>query len=115
MPSATSSLEVVYSASDNTIRVKELKNVKTGVAITTATVDVTLYELDKTTTISGQTWPLTLTHVGSPDGTYENTLEDVLVLTNSQRIYAQVVADAGAGLKRTGFTPLIVDDGFTAT
>lgn len=81
-------MERLFIGNDHLVTLSGLKD-QDGAAITSATVQATLYERDRSTEVAGVTWPLALTHVA--DGAYEAQLpESVGVLLN--RTYALKVA-----------------------
>lgn len=72
------------------------------VAITNATVEVTIYESDGTTEVSGATWPITFTHNG--DGEYEATLPNDMEITAGTIYYVKITAVVGGtDAEWTGF------------
>ena len=80
--------------SDNVVEVQTLTDVVADTAITTATVTVTLKDSDGVN-ITGETWPLQMTHVAA--GTYRTTLSDSLGLTVDTTVTGLFVADDGVG------------------
>ena len=67
----------------------------TGLAVTTATVTATIEDLAGDE-LTGVSFPLTLPHVGSPDGTYRVNVSDSLVTTPGQVVKIIVIIDDGA-------------------
>lgn len=84
--------------SDNTIEINKLRLGLDGSTVTTASVAVTLYNNETDTEISGETWPLAMSHVG--DGLYQAGLSDSLSLSTCLICRAHITADNGAGLHR---------------
>lgn len=80
----------IYINNDMVATLKGLKD-EAGTAVTGAVVNITL--LSDGTEISGETWPLTMTHTSGGD--YEVELSDSLNLTSGQRITAKIVALSG--------------------
>ena len=80
--------------SDNVVEVQTLTDVVADTAITSALVTVTLKDSDGVN-ITGETWPLSMTHVAA--GTYRTTLSDSLGLTVDTTVTGLFVADDGAG------------------
>ncbi|KKM07523.1 hypothetical protein LCGC14_1733070 [marine sediment metagenome] len=67
----------------------------TGSAVTTATVEATIEDLAGDE-LSGVSFPLSLPHVGSPDGTYRANVSDSLVTVPGQVVKIIVTIDDGA-------------------
>lgn len=59
-----------------------------GAAITGATCEVTIYENDGETEVDGETWPLTMTHVGS--GVYEVNLADTINFDSNNKYQLEI-------------------------
>ena len=90
--------------SDNVIELRNLKDEITDVSITTATVSVTLTQ--NGTEVSGQAWPLTMSHVAN--GLYRAILPNELVLNSNLAYVGTVVADNGDGQHREWCVPYSV-------
>lgn len=97
--------DVLYLQSDNLLELKGLKNAASGAYINNATVTVTLVDASGTS-VSGQSWPATLSYVSGSNGDYRLTLEDTLPLSENGTYVARVTA-IGDGLKRY-FEPRLV-------
>jgi hypothetical protein len=65
-----------------------------GVSITSATVEVTVYESDGTTEVDGTTWPISFTNNG--DGEYEAVLPSDIELVEDNIYVVKIVAEAGS-------------------
>ncbi len=98
-------MQVLYISSDNLLRVDEVKNVATDAYITSATVEVTLYEEDGTTEVSGETWPVSCSYLSGTNARYHGTLPDSLSLSENTRYIAKVTINGGSGLFRTLWVP----------
>ena len=99
---------------DNLILITEVKSNKPEYLaidedhyINDATVEVTIYEEDKTTLLAGVSWPLVCTYVPDTDGWYGQTLQDGIAIPNDK--YWVVLVILGDGLKATasGFVPVV--------
>lgn len=74
----------------------------TGVAVTTATITADLFDLAGTQ-LTGITLPVSLPHVGTPDGTYRGNIGDGLSASTSpgQTIKIKLDIDDGANRKHS--------------
>lgn len=98
-------MEQLIINSDNLIEIPELVNGADGTAIPSATVSLTLLDLDDVE-ISGESWPLTMNYVSGTDATYRATAKYTLPLSHGDIVKAKVIADAGVGLRREWITPM---------
>lgn len=88
----------IYIGNTSIIELQNLTNSVTGLAVTNATVVVTLTD-GAGDEVSGQTWPVTLTHVAA--GTYRATLENDIDLVAHRNYTATVDATvSGVGVGR---------------
>ena len=71
-----------------------VKDALTGAAVTSATVEATIEDLAGTE-LTGVTWPLSLPHVGTPDGTYRANISDDLVSTPGDVVKIIITIDDG--------------------
>lgn len=86
-------MDVIYIDNSNVVELRSLTNSITSAVDTGATVSVTI--VDSTgTAISGETWPVSMSHASS--GTYRATLSSSLSLT-ANRAYRGVVTATGSG------------------
>jgi hypothetical protein len=85
-----SCIEIIYIGNTAIIELQDLTNAVTELPETSATVTTTLYDAAGVE-VSGQTWPLSMSHVSA--GTYRATLDHDLVLTANRQYVAHV--DAG--------------------
>jgi hypothetical protein len=95
-------MNVIYDESDNSLSLTSLTNGLTSALLGSATVTCQLETATGATVAglaTGVTWPLTMA-AGSTTGTYRVTLPYTLTLATGTTYYAEVVADAGAGLRR---------------
>ena len=87
----------LYMDNDNLLSVTGLKNASSGSYMNDATVTATL--VDSTgTTVTGQTFPVTLSYVADTDGNYQATLDDALSLTEGSVYTATISATTSSGL-----------------
>lgn len=93
-----SNIQVLYIGNDTILEVESLRNDLTGAYLNSATVTVTLEETDGVD-VAGETWPKTMAYVTGSNGTYRATLVYGLSLVAGRKYYAQITADAGAGLR----------------
>jgi hypothetical protein len=87
----------MFNKNDNTLTVDKLKDEVAGTYINSSTtLTVTLYPLDSTTAVTGETWPVTMTYVSGSNGKYRATLKDTLSLSVNSTYVAQVTSDSAA-------------------
>lgn len=72
-------MDVLLVGNDQTLLVQSVYNEITAAYINDATVTATLKKKD-TTTVSGQSWPLTLDYVAASNGNYRGNLSNLLEL-----------------------------------
>jgi len=84
--------DLIYIDNSNVVELTELTNSTTGVAITNATVTVSLYD-SAGAVVTGQTFPATMSHVSA--GTYRATLEDDIALIENRQYLAHIDASSG--------------------
>lgn len=89
--------KAIYLSNDHLLEVRGLKNIAADEYIDDATVTVTLVD-EEGAEVSGQSWPLTLSHVAGSDGIYRGTLTDSLSLTVDLEYTAQITASGGSNL-----------------
>lgn len=87
---------IIRRDSDVVLELQALTDAVTGAAITTATVTARVTD-EAGADLAGATWPITLAHVGATPGTYRGLIPFGVVL-GTGRVFADVTADAGAGL-----------------
>lgn len=88
----------LYVGNDNVLTLSGLQNSVDDSYINNATVTVTLVDSDGNS-VSGETWPVTLSYVSGSDGNYRATLADTISASADTAYRARVTADGGAGLK----------------
>lgn len=98
---------VLYIENDNVLELVGLQDSVTDAYVNSASVSVTLID-QAGTTVSGETWPLSLSYVAASNGTYRATLRDTLVLSSQRQVTAKIVADDGVDRKATWEIPLTV-------
>ncbi len=101
--------EILFISSDNLIVADNVRNLATGSNINNAVVTVTVSAVNGAT-VSGQSWPLTLSFVTGSSGKYRGTLTDTMIVTENTKYWGTLVISAGGGLKLTTTVPMIVRD-----
>nr|BDD44148.1 hypothetical protein 20 [bacterium] len=91
-------MEILLTANDNLIKVRNLTNKATGTYANDATVQATLYDSDGNE-VGGQTWPLTLVYIADSNGEYQATIEAGVNVTPLKRYNIVVSATTGEGAK----------------
>jgi hypothetical protein len=95
---------------DHVIEIPALSNGLTDEVVAGATVTVTVLDSDGAE-VSGQSWPTAMAE--DDPGQYYATLSAAMDVTVGATYKAKVIADAGTGLKRTWYLPLLcVEGGF---
>jgi len=97
-----------FVANTNVLELLGLKSNIEGTFINDATVAVTIKD-SAGEEVEGETWPLTMTYVGSSDGDYRAILDDELPFLNKKNYKAIITADGGADRKgqwEFTFTPV---------
>lgn len=95
---------VIYIGNTTVIELVALTNSTTDTAITDATVTVTLVDKRLKQSVSGQSWPLSMTHVSG--GTYRGTIENDVVISD-QREYEAVVTATASGVGAATWRPRV--------
>lgn len=93
-----SDVQILFEGNDMVLEVAGLKNEVTGEFLNSATVTVSLADNDGQP-VDGNAWPLPLQYVTDSDGVYRATLADTLDLTTNTRYVAELIVDAGPGLR----------------
>ena len=88
-------LTVAGSFDANGVPLTGVTDAITGAAVTSATVEATIEDLAGTE-LAGVSWPLSLPHVGTPDGTYRANISDDLVTTPGDVVKVIITIDDGA-------------------
>lgn len=83
----------IYINNDNRVVLTGLKNESSGNFENSATVTMTLYD-SSGNTVSGQSWPASLSYIAASNGNYEGTLDDGLSLTEGADYEVRVTATA---------------------
>lgn len=83
---------------DNIIEITAVTDAVAAAALTSAVVKVTLLDASDDSQISGETWPLTMSHTSG--GTYQAIFTDSLDLSPCTQCKAQFSIDGGPGLRR---------------
>lgn len=88
-------MEVIYVSNDNLLIVDALYDNVAAAYINNATVTVTL-KTEAGVTVTGQSFPATLSYVAASNGKYRCVLEDALVITAGTVYIAHITANGGA-------------------
>lgn len=99
-------VQILFVGNDTVLEVDVLKNELTGAYMNSATVTVSLAD-ESGNAVVGESWPKTLNYVSGSDGTYRATLAYGMVLVVGRKYNAQVVADAGSGLRAAWTIPCV--------
>lgn len=83
-------MDVLYVGNDHVVEVQGLRDAD-GQVIPSASVQATLYESDKTTEVSGVSWPLVLTYEGSR-GNYRGELSSNVGIVEGRRYAMKLTA-----------------------
>jgi hypothetical protein len=100
-------VETYFIDNDNLIKLTGLQDAANNIYLNAASVTVTIVDATTESEISGQTWPTTMTYVSGSNGDYQATLEFDLVVIDTQSLRADIVADAGAGLRLSLRVPVV--------
>lgn len=87
----------IYLSNDNLLSIEGLKNSSSGSFMNTATVTATLKD-SSGTSVSGQTFPITLSYIVATDGNYQATLENTLSMVEGSIYTATISATSSGGL-----------------
>lgn len=90
---------VLFENSDDTLFVEQLRNQKTGVLVTGATVEGSLFD-DMGVPVVGTPTPISFTEDPAITATYTGDVPDTASLTDGDEGTVVITADAGAGLHR---------------
>jgi hypothetical protein len=88
----------LWIGNDNLFRISGAQSGSNLLYLNSATASITLRDKISGDTITGASWPLSLSYISGSNGSYEATLPDTLVLTDWQRLTSEVSLDGGAGL-----------------
>ena len=88
---------VAFFKNDNLLELIGLQNTVTEAFINNANVTVTVKD-ENDVDVMGATWPLTMPNVAGSSGDYRVTLPDTLGFSLNENYFAEVTANAGAGL-----------------
>lgn len=89
-------INVLYVGNDNILELQHLRDELTGDWLTTATVQVTLFNASGVE-VGGDTWPKPMDFVADSKGVFRVTLPHTLDLLPNERYTAEVTVDGGAG------------------
>lgn len=91
---------VAFVGNTNLLEIRGLKSAVEGTFINNATVTVTVRDSNGNT-VSGQSWPTTMSYVAASSGDYRAVIEDDAALLARQTYTAEISVNAGAN--RIGF------------
>lgn len=97
---------IVYKDNDNLIELDVLKNSATDAYINNATVTLTTIRDAAGATVSGETFPKTLTYVATSNGKYQAVVDKLLAIVPGQH-YTAIVDASSAGLDGHWELPLV--------
>lgn len=100
--------EILWRDNDCLLRITGIRGAANGVYLNAADVQVTLTDDNSDTEIAGLTWPQDMSWVVDSDGVYELLLPHTLMLSDSQSLWAEIIADGGPGLYLTVNQPVLV-------
>lgn len=91
----------IYVGNTGIVEITGFESVVDGTPINNATVTFTVKEYDPDTgeigdTVSGQSFPATMSYVADSDGNYRGILEHDLALVDGENYVAVIDADGGA-------------------
>lgn len=86
-----------YVDNSNILRLTGVKNQATGSYMNTASVAVTIKDLEENE-VAGQTWPLFFDYVADSNGNYIAIISEDLDLIPGTEYVAEVISDNGDGL-----------------
>ncbi len=87
-------LLTLYVSNSTVLELVDLAEAISGEVQTTATVTVTLKD-SAGASVTGASWPVTMTHVGASPGTYRALLDAAIEVTAGERYVAGIHAEAG--------------------
>lgn len=93
-----SNVYILFDNSDMVLELDGVRNETSGTFLNAAVATVTLKD-SAGVSVTGQTWPLTLSYVPLSDGVYRAGLSNALAITPGSRYVALINVDAGAGLR----------------
>lgn len=92
--------EIVHYESDTLVLLKHLRNKLTQVLVSAATVTAQVLDSDGAP-VAGVPDPITLDPVAGQAGAYSGVIPDTASLSVGDEVTVKIVADNGAGQKRT--------------
>jgi len=90
-------MAIIYLSNDNLLSIEGLKNSSSGSFMNSATVTATLKDSGGTS-VTGQTFPITLSYITATNGNYQATLEDTLNMVADNIYTATITATSSGGL-----------------
>jgi hypothetical protein len=88
-------MKTLYIDNDTTVTLKNLKNSALDTYINDGTVTMTLKD-SSGTTVSGMTFPLTMSYVASSNGDYLTTLQGALSLSEDTQYAGEITVVSGS-------------------
>lgn len=87
--------DIVYKDNDNLVELDLLKNAATDAYINDATVTLTAIKDSAGSTVSGETFPKTMSYVASSNGKYQASVDKLLAIVPGQNYTAIVDVVSG--------------------
>lgn len=100
------SAEILYDENDMVVEIRGLANEVTGEYLNAATVNCTLKD-SAGVSVSGQSWPTTMTYVTSSDGVYRAIIGYAAGTVASSTYTLQIDVNGGAGLRGQWSIPCV--------
>lgn len=98
--------DVIYKDNDNLVELDALKNAASDAYINNATVTLTAIKNATGTTVTGDTFPKTMTYVTSSNGKYQASVDKLLAVVAGQA-YTAVIDAVSSGIDGHWELPLI--------
>lgn len=98
--------DIVYLDNDNLVEMDALTNSATGAYINNATVTLTAIRNAAGATVSGETFPKTMSYVAASNGKYQVAVDKAMVLVAGQA-YTAVIDAVSSGIDGHWELPLV--------
>ncbi len=102
-------IRVVLTGSDNVLRVDGVFDIINKSFLNSAVVSVTIFDVNDVQ-VTGIVWPIILDYIPASEGDYIGVLSDDAVFTIGSVYRANVIVDAGTGLKLVENHELVIVD-----
>jgi hypothetical protein len=89
--------DILYVDNDNLVVLDGLKNAATDAYINNATVNLTAIRNSAGTTVSGETFPKSMTYVSASNGKYQASVDKAMVIVPGQN-YTAVIDVGSSGI-----------------